>query len=330
VAIEAAILYETGRMTNAGSVTHDSGVRSARRWRRPARLAATVSLMSTLSPLSASAQSSGRTHPHLGKQAAQPAAVSHTSGRAITAESCVWADEHALARLDAHDWLTARDDFEQCAVASCPNVVRDECATQLRRLLPRIPRVVFAARNPDGQDLVDVRVYANGSLLLSQLGAEGLSMNPGRYRFALVGPDGRKTERDVLLREGEVNRRVDVVFVPPAAPGMAPESPPPAPQTIWTLPVTISAVIAATGLALFGFFAITGKSIESCRPACTRSEVDQLRRDYLVADVSLGVAVVSAATGAYFVWDRRASAGPITARLSHRHGGGFLSAELGF
>jgi len=241
----------------------------------------------------------------------------------------VFAHEHALERLDAHDWLAARDDLETCANASCPTIVREECATQLGRLIPRIPRVVFAARDREGHDLTDVQVHANGALLLSQLGAEGVSMNPGRYRFELVGPGGTKAEQDVLLREGEVKRRVDVVFSPSAVRADGPRQAP-AQRTIWTPPVTVSAVVAATGLAFFGFFAITGKSIESCSPDCTQREVDRLRRDYLVADVSLGVALVAAGTGAYLIWNQPRAAPCITARLGHRSGGAVLSAALDF
>jgi hypothetical protein len=249
-------------------------------------------------------------------------------GKATVDESCVPAHERALVRLDSHDWLAAREDLEHCAEASCPSIVRSECTTELRRLVPRIPSVVFAVRSPEGRDLVDVRVDANGKVLLPRLGAESVPLNPGPYRFDFFGSDGTKAEQEILLREGEVSRRIDVVLAPPAlAPGARASS---ASPSIWTPPVTLSAVTAATGLALFGFFALNGHSEESCRPDCTRQQVDRLRRDYLVADVSLGVALAATAVGGYLIYEQSKTSTAVTARLSHTPGGAVVSTEVNF
>lgn len=323
MATEAALLYDAGPVTSAQGRTHDIPTPWLNRsWQCAVRLSAIAWLL-VLCPGHASAQSRGRTPAQL----KESAVAADEAARATAADSCVAAHERALERLDAHDWLAARNRLERCAEVFCPAVVRDECAKQLGRLVPRIPRIVLAARDQAGQDLVDVRVYANGVLLLPELGAESVPLNPGRYRFEFVGPGGVKATRDVLVREGEVKRRIDVVFSPPTAQPAAPP-PPPTPDTIWTPPVTISAVVAATGLAFFGFFAINGKSVESCRPNCTGSEVDRLRRDYLVADISLGVALLAAGVGTYLVYHQPRSSPTVSARLNARPDGGFLSAEL--
>jgi hypothetical protein len=55
--------------------------------------------------------------------------------------------------------------------------------------------------------------------------------------------------------------------------------------------------VALVGLAAFTGFALAGESVQSCAPSCTSSQVAELRRDYLVADVSL-VGALAAAGGA--------------------------------
>jgi hypothetical protein len=58
--------------------------------------------------------------------------------------------------------------------------------------------------------------------------------------------------------------------------------------------------VSILGLVGFTGFGLTGKSAEGCVPSCTRSQVDDFRRDYLFADLSLGVAIVTGGLAAYF------------------------------
>jgi hypothetical protein len=61
--------------------------------------------------------------------------------------------------------------------------------------------------------------------------------------------------------------------------------------------------VGAVGLASFGFFAIKSHSaksdLEDCKGRCAADEVDAVRRDQIIADVSLGIGVVALGIAAY-------------------------------
>lgn len=246
----------------------------------------------------------------------------------ISPETCVLAHERGLDLSDHGDWLGASAAFRRCVETACPRVVQKECGAELSRLRQRIPSVVFAARDTLGQDLIGVRVYSNRRLLLDQLGTASVPMNPGRYRFDLVGPNGATVSRDVLLREGEIDRRVEAVF--PVGGRLDPGGAYRTASAVWTVPVTLCAATAATGLAVFGLFALRGKSTEDCKPACSEEQVHDLRRDYLIADIALGVSVVAAGTAALLVWRQTRDTPPVAAHVSVRRGGAAVGAQIGF
>lgn len=82
----------------------------------------------------------------------------------------------------------------------------------------------------------------------------------------------------------------------PAAPTPAASDAAPAPPWFLRLPTASYALggVAALGLASFAGFAFAGASLQGCAPGCSTDEVAALRRDYVVADVSLLVALAAA------------------------------------
>ena len=70
--------------------------------------------------------------------------------------------------------------------------------------------------------------------------------------------------------------------------------------------------VALVGAISFVAFGLAGKSIQSCSPNCTRSEVDGLRRDYLVADISLVAALLAGGAATYFYLSSRSPTTPAT------------------
>lgn len=101
---------------------------------------------------------------------------------------------------------------------------------------------------------------------------------------------------------------------------------------------TLPALLAGVGgLGVGGFLALAawGRSSElrlqdSCAPHCSEAQISRLKTHYLVADVSLGVGVVSLATGIYLFLTSPAKAPPIQAvRIDLRASSGSLSATYG-
>jgi hypothetical protein len=79
----------------------------------------------------------------------------------------------------------------------------------------------------------------------------------------------------------------------------------------------VSAGGARAALGSFTYFALSGRSVQNdlelCKPNCeNRADIDRMRSRYLIADISLGVALVSLGVGAY-AWTQRSSE-PLPAR----------------
>jgi hypothetical protein len=142
----------------------------------------------------------------------------------------------------------------------------------------------------------------------TRLTGTAIGVEPGEHVFKFEREDGKVVEQRVLVVEGDKNRKITGDFsalVPKPQPkaGGGGEG---APERRESKPIPVLAYVAGgvavAALGSFAFFAIRGKGREKdlageCSPRCTDSDVDPVRRDYLVADISLGVAVVAAAVG---------------------------------
>jgi hypothetical protein len=81
-----------------------------------------------------------------------------------------------------------------------------------------------------------------------------------------------------------------------------------APVPVAPKPRTLGWIFGGVGvlaLGSFGYFGLSGKSLDNelereCAPRCSSDRVDHVRTQYIVADVSLGVGLVSLALATYF------------------------------
>lgn len=224
---------------------------------------------------------------------------SHAAG--LDAATCVQLHAAGQDAKESAKLVKARAAFVRCAVDQCPKVVRDDCAHLLTDVEADLPTLVFEARDENGQDTRAVRVTVDGSPLLDHLKATAIAVDPGRHVFEFSTPDGKKVQRRLTVLQGQKNRLVVVKFARPKAPpshralehpeleGRAHAIP---------LGAYVLGGVGVAALASFGYFALRGRSKQSdlqdhCAPRCPGSEYDAMKRDYLVADISLGVAVVA-------------------------------------
>ena len=68
--------------------------------------------------------------------------------------------------------------------------------------------------------------------------------------------------------------------------------------------------VAAAGAISFAVFGIMGRNVQSCAPNCAQSQVNDLRRDYVIADVSWITGLVAAGFALYFALAAPASPPP--------------------
>lgn len=203
---------------------------------------------------------------------------------------------------------------------ACPNLIRKECLRLFDETNRALPTVTLSAT--DGtRELLAVRVYADGELLVEKLEGRALPLDPGLRHFRFVLPDGRELLTDAVLREGEKNRPVGVVSSPRKA-SPAPEALPRARTepslglgaAFWTATgVGIASVGAGVTLALLG--RSEENQVAACAPRCPRERQRNLEASkdlYLGANIAFGVSIAAAvtATTLYLVTPRRASAPP--------------------
>ncbi|MBK7582110.1 MAG: hypothetical protein IPI67_18125 [Myxococcales bacterium] len=235
-----------------------------------------------------------------GSTLAQPA---RAEGKAPTKTECLDSYEHAQASQKDGKLKSAKADFETCANAACPKLVRVECEAQL-------PKIAAAFASVKVSVLDAGKAASGGSVTLDgaafELAAGAVELEPGTHVFKAELSDGRNVERRIELKEGQ--RDTEVVLDVPAKAGLdtsAQSEPEAAPTNknavkpaVWVL-----GGVAVVGLIGFVGFGLSGKGkqsdLDACKPDCSKGDVDSMRQSYLFADVSLGVALVAGGVGAY-------------------------------
>jgi hypothetical protein len=250
------------------------------------------------------------------------AALCVGDARADDKNRCIAASEQGQQLRDSGKYKGARDAFTKCARDACPTIVRRDCTRWLADLTQLWPSVVFGAKDPSGNDRTDVTVSVDGASMVSTLDGKPVQIEPGEHVFRFETQGFPAVERDLLVRAGEKSRLVVAQFGnPPAAPTPAatPAGPTPAhadapiPTGVW--------VFGGLALAAFGaeaFFGISGlnarSSLESSPCAktatCNPDDVTSVRTKFTVADIALGVGVVSAALSAYLYFSRGSAVKP--------------------
>lgn len=221
-----------------------------------------------------------------------------------TKATCLAAHEEALKLRTDKKPHAAHDKFVQCANDHCPVVVRKECVEQLASTEKDAPTVALEAHDESGSDTSDVKVTLDGNAVTSKLTGVAIDVEPGEHVFVFERPDGKKIEQKVLIVEGEKNRKIVASWTP--APVPKKEEPPPPPREKSISPIVwVAGGVGVVALGSFAFFALHGKSNEhdlagSCSPHCVDSDVSPVHRDYLIADVSLGIGLVAAAVAVWF------------------------------
>jgi hypothetical protein len=203
--------------------------------------------------------------------------------------------------------------LRSCVDASCPKFIRDDCARWMDQVESALPSVVFAVRR-DGKDVTNVDVSCDGKLMVSALDGQAVPVDPGPHDFSFELPGLPPIRQQMLIREGERNRLIDVEFRSTSATaasstpgndgGLNLQGKPGERMTVMRyLPYGLT-VLGALGAVGFTVFALQGNSRKgdlehSCSPFCQASQVDEVKSKYQLADTCLAVGLVSAGVATY-------------------------------
>lgn len=183
----------------------------------------------------------------------------------------------------------------------------------LERARAATPTVILSVLDEHGGDVSAVKVFSTDELIVDGLDGRAIALDPGKHRLRFVLPWGEVLSQDVLIREGEKNRLIQVRIEPKpgksepaAAPPPTPPPTPPPPAASPPVAAWVATGVAVAGVGVFGTFAILGSrskaDLDECAPNCPRSlesTRDKLKTSYLIADIGLGTAVVSGALAIY-------------------------------
>ncbi len=125
---------------------------------------------------------------------------------------CIAADTDGQALRLTGNLLRARKRLAVCAAASCPSVVREDCAQRIAEIEAAQPSVVFAATNGHGRPLVAVRVTVDGTQIADRLDGRALPVDPGEHLFVFEALGRVPAQMRLTLKEGEKNEGHAVVL----------------------------------------------------------------------------------------------------------------------
>jgi hypothetical protein len=253
--------------------------------------------------------------------------------RADDTGACTKSYENAQILKKKREYLSARRELVTC-IRECPAVVQRECGQWLEGLEPLVPSIVIHAE-VGGEDRTEVRVELDGKIIAERIDGKGIDLDPGQHdlKFTLAGFPPIK--KNLVMHEGEQLRVVRVSFEQPEVSGG--KLPPPLARPVPTV-VYVFGGVALAGTVGFAAFGLVGTSQRNrlerdCMPNCTDSSVDGVKRNLLLADVSLGVGFVALATGTV-LWLTRPSVPATSERVSFdvapSHAGATFLATLPF
>ncbi|HVH45214.1 MAG TPA: hypothetical protein VM925_22835 [Labilithrix sp.] len=215
------------------------------------------------------------------------------------ADRAVCADMYKNAQVQRKSGALrrARESLLVCVSDRCPSILQPDCTRWLTEVEAALPSVAIAAKGADGKDITTVRVTVDGQPFTEMLDGKSLSIDPGAHVFVFEHGSEQPIEQTIMVREGEKARVVSVSWAKTQSDVSGTTAAAPAkrgaPTTAW-----VFGGIGLAGLATFGVLGIHGMSRRSaledeCFGQCSQSKVDSIKSEFMIADIALGVGVVS-------------------------------------
>lgn len=191
-----------------------------------------------------------------------------------------------------------------CARAPCPSALQPECAEWLADVQREMPSIVVAVKSSKGEDLRDVRVTLDGAAFVDKLDGAARDVDPGDHTLRFEAPGEASFEERVLVRASEKARLLSYRFpssAPPLATAATASPEPSSTSGPSRAPAFVFAGLAVAATGTFAALGVDGLSRwNACHEGCSASHDAAGNREWVAADVALGVAVASIGLSTYF------------------------------
>jgi len=139
---------------------------------------------------------------------------------------CISASDQALDLRKQGQLLQARKRLAVCASPACGADISDTCQKRIAEINELLPTIVFVPKNGAGDDVAGVKLYVDGAPYADKLDGSAVMIDPGEHEFRFEVSAQEPVSKRFVLRQGEKNRREEILIGPPAP--LAPPVPPPA------------------------------------------------------------------------------------------------------
>jgi hypothetical protein len=135
---------------------------------------------------------------------------------------------HKAGRL-----IEAREQALVCQKDVCPEFIRVDCVQWLAQIEASQPSLVVVVRDATGVTRSDATIEIDGKPWSPGSSAAARPIDPGVHTLRVTIPGAPPREEQVVLRDGDKDKQVEITFAAPpeaeAAPLVPPAPPPPAP-----------------------------------------------------------------------------------------------------
>lgn len=196
-----------------------------------------------------------------------------------------------------------------CGAASCPKTTAVPCTAWQAEWGALLAEVSLEVIDETGTTTQAAGLVVDAKPPLPTV-PSSVRVSPGPHAFRFSRPGQPDQTASVVVGERQ-RETVRVVFPKTVAAPQASAAPvvPPPPEAAPSRVPTVSWVLGGVGIAglgVFTGFAIAGRSAQNdlektCSPRCSPDQASSAKTKYLIADVGLGVGLVSLAAATYFV-----------------------------
>lgn len=228
----------------------------------------------------------------------------------VDKKECAQAYVEGQKEMRSSTLRKARDHLRICAREECMGAVRKDCVTWLGEVTAAIPSIVIDAKDTDGKETVDVRMFIDNVLVKDKLDVQAIELDPGTLHLRFEHGTEPPIEKEVVLRQGQKNRVVDVSFAKASVAGAATGGDAAVGTGDATKPNIIPWVIGGAGVLFLGGAGASWLIAESnrddldtakCAPNCIPGDVDAVKTQRLIGDVLLGVGIVAIGVATYML-----------------------------